>query len=68
MNLKPYIQIARPDHWFKNIFVLPGIVLVFFFERLPLSLPVAVNILTGLVCACLVASSNYVLNEILAQS
>jgi len=65
MKLMPYIQIARPDHWFKNIFVLPGIVLVYFFERLPLDFQFAVNVATGLVCACLVASSNYVLNEIL---
>jgi len=65
MKISPYIQIARPDHWFKNIFVLPGIVLVYFFERLPLDFHFAVNVVTGLVCACLVASSNYVLNEIL---
>jgi len=65
MNWKPYIQIARPDHWFKNIFVLPGIVLVFFFEHLPLDASLALNILIGLACACFVASSNYVLNEIL---
>jgi 4-hydroxybenzoate polyprenyltransferase len=65
MNLKPYIQIARPDHWFKNIFVLPGIVLAFFFERLPFSVSLGIDILIGLVCACLIASSNYVLNEIL---
>jgi len=65
MNLKPYIQIARPDHWFKNIFVLPGIVLAFFFERLPFSFALGADILMGLVCACLIASSNYVLNEIL---
>lgn len=65
MNLMPYVKIARPDHWFKNIFVLPGIVLVYFFERLPLDFQFAVNVVTGLVCACLVASSNYVLNEIL---
>ena len=24
MKIKDYIFIARPDHWFKNIFVLPG--------------------------------------------
>jgi len=65
MNWKPYIQIARPDHWFKNIFVLPGVVLVVFFDRSFLQWPLLLNLLTGLACACLVASSNYVLNEIL---
>lgn len=23
----PYIKIARPEHWFKNIFLLPGVAL-----------------------------------------
>ena len=23
-TIKNYIAIARPDHWFKNIFMLPG--------------------------------------------
>lgn len=63
--LKPYIQIARPDHWFKNIFIVPGILLVLYFKpdfRDFLSL---LDIALGLAAACLVASSNYVLNEIL---
>ena len=25
VKLNPYIKIARFDHWFKNIFVLPGV-------------------------------------------
>jgi len=32
MHLKDYIAIARPDHWFKNVFMLLGIVLAFFIE------------------------------------
>ena len=28
----PYISIARPDHWFKNVFMLLGTVLVFFYK------------------------------------
>ena len=23
----PYLDIARPSHWFKNVFILPGILL-----------------------------------------
>lgn len=65
MQLSPYIRIARPDHWFKNIFMAPGIVLVFFFEPSFLTrFPVA-GIALGILSACLVSSSNYVLNEIL---
>ena len=25
--MKKYIKIARPDHWVKNAFILPGIVI-----------------------------------------
>src|SRR4029453_12673539 len=32
MTLAPYIRRARPSHWFKNLFMLPGILLVFFFD------------------------------------
>ena len=31
-KLAPYIDIARPDHWFKNIFMLPGVLLALFFS------------------------------------
>lgn len=61
----PYIQIARPDHWFKNIFVLPGILLAFFFRPDIMSLEVLPSVLYALACVCLIASSNYILNEIL---
>ena len=63
-KIKPYIQIARPDHWFKNAFMILGIVLAVFYspdlsQTSFLALPVAV------LATCLVASSNYVLNELL---
>ena len=61
----PYIQIARLDHWFKNIFVLPGILLAFFFNPDLMSMEALPAILYGLACVCLIASSNYILNEIL---
>ena len=63
--LSPYIQIARPDHWFKNVFMLPGIVLAFFFQPSLLGVGSVLCIAAGVAAACLVASSNYVLNEIL---
>jgi decaprenyl-phosphate phosphoribosyltransferase len=65
VTLSPYIRMARPSHWFKNLFMLPGVLLVFFFDpgfRAQASLA---KILLGAAAACLVASSNYVLNEIL---
>ena len=65
MTLVPYIKIARPDHWFKNVFMLPGIVLVVFFSPSFARDISWLRVLVGLLSACLVASSNYVLNEIL---
>jgi hypothetical protein len=29
MSVRPYIKLARFDHWIKNIFVLPGVVLAY---------------------------------------
>ena len=26
-QIMSYIRIARPDHWIKNIFIMPGLVL-----------------------------------------
>ncbi|MCS7306909.1 MAG: UbiA prenyltransferase family protein [Thermoguttaceae bacterium] len=66
--MNPYIAIARPDHWFKNVFMLLGVLLAWFYwayrPQTEASFSV-VRILWGLAAVCLVASSNYVLNEIL---
>ncbi len=63
--LKPLIKLARPDHWFKNVFVLPGILLVFYFRPDFREFISYWTIITGFAAVCLIASSNYVLNEIL---
>lgn len=57
-----YIKIARIDHWFKNIFVIPGTILAIVFTNARLD-DIVVPILVGLVSTCLVTSANYVLNE-----
>lgn len=60
-----YIRIARPDYWIKNLFVLPGVPLaLFFFPELANSSMWGL-VLLGLVATCVVASSNYVINELL---
>ena len=61
----PYIQIARVDHWFKNSFMALGVVLAFFYEPTLLSASSVWPLLVALAATCLVASSNYVLNELL---
>jgi 4-hydroxybenzoate polyprenyltransferase len=64
-RIRPYIQLARIDHWFKNVFMLVGTFLALFLEpslfRLDLVPPLAIAFLA----TCIVASSNYVLNEVL---
>lgn len=60
-----YVQIARVDHWFKNSFMLLGVVLAFFYEPDLLTWHSAVPLAVALLATCLVASSNYVLNELL---
>ena len=61
--IRPYIQIARVDHWFKNSFMLLGVVLAVFYEPQLFDVRnLGVLLLAGL-ATCFVASSNYVLNE-----
>ncbi|MGM4906237.1 UbiA family prenyltransferase [Tardiphaga sp. 866_E4_N2_1] len=58
-----YISIARPDHWIKHIFIVPGtIIAAVLAPTLPPS-TIAYNIIVGLVSACLIASANYTINE-----
>lgn len=65
MHLVPYLKIARFDHWFKNVFMIPGVVLAFHFQPDLFSFPAAVKLVLALLAAGFVASSNYVINEIL---
>lgn len=65
MDFKAYISIARPDHWFKNGFMVIGIFLAFFIEPSDFSKANALNIMMAIISVCLVASSNYVINEVL---
>ena len=61
-TLKPYVNIARPDHWFKNIFMLPGL-----FLALAVGATIPENFLwiflSGVASVCLIASANYTINE-----
>jgi len=62
---KDYASIARPDHWFKNVFMLVGVLLAVFYHPELLSLGVAFTLLIAVAATCLIASSNYTINEIL---
>jgi decaprenyl-phosphate phosphoribosyltransferase len=62
-GLWPYVQIARIDHWFKNSFMALGVVLAFFYEPWLMTWKTGWPILVAVFSTCLVASSNYTLNE-----
>jgi 4-hydroxybenzoate polyprenyltransferase len=64
-TLRGHLWICRVDHWFKNVFVLPGIVAALGLDPDHVSPRLALNIAVGLLSICLVASSNYVINEVL---
>ena len=64
-TLRGHIQIARIDHWFKNVFVLPGIIAAVGVDAGRLTRDLWIRIALGLIAICLVASSNYVINEVL---
>ena len=61
----PYVQIARVDHWFKNSFMVLGVVLAVFYRIDLLAWAVVPQLLLAVMATCLVASSNYTLNELL---
>lgn len=64
-KLLPYISIARPDHWFKNVFMLPGIFLAYLFSGIPFEPGSLITIAIGIFATCLIASANYTINELL---
>ena len=61
-QLGDLVAIARPDHWFKNVFMLPGAALALIFTDDAFA-PELVNLLLGVVSTCLLASANYTINE-----
>ena len=61
-----YLKLARPDHWLKNIFILFGhVVAVVLLPGLWQGTTTLAWAAFSLVPACLIASANYILYEIL---
>jgi 4-hydroxybenzoate polyprenyltransferase len=63
--LRGHIEICRFDHWIKNIFILPGLLIAYSVSPQAIDLQFLMNVLIGFLSAGLVASSNYVINEVL---
>jgi 4-hydroxybenzoate polyprenyltransferase len=62
---RAHISIARFDHWTKNVFILPGVVVPISVDHTPITTALAVRLVLGFLAAGLIASSNYVINEVL---
>ena len=60
-----YVALARPDHWFKNVFMAVGVILAYFYRAAPWTPGLAGMIAWAFAATCVIASSNYVINEIL---
>lgn len=63
-TLMSYIKIARPDHWIKNFFIMPGVVLAVVLIEKPTNIPeFLLKLVIGFFATCFIASANYVINE-----
>ena len=60
--MKKYLALMRPDHWFKNVFALPGVAFASLMAHIPLDVFVR-RLVIGMMSLCLIASANYVINE-----
>lgn len=61
----PYLLMARVHHWPKNVLVLAGVLLALISSNQSVSNVNVHAVLLGLASVCLIASGNYVINEIL---
>lgn len=63
-QIMSYIRIARPDHWIKNIFIMPGLVLAVILGDKTIGVTdFIIKLITGFFATCFIASANYVINE-----
>ena len=61
--MKKYIKIARIDHWIKQLFIMPGVVLAMIITHKKIGDVSLYNFIAGFIGTCFIASANYVINE-----
>lgn len=60
--MEHYIAIARPSHWFKNIFLIPGFILgLLVIGEIPDG--ILLTSILAIISVCLITSANYTINE-----
>ena len=64
-TLRGHLAIMRFDHWFKQVFVLPGIAVALSDTAGNIPGGLAARLVVGFLSVSLVCSSNYVINEVL---
>ena len=64
-NINPIFKMCRVDHWFKNLFVLPGIILAILFTGQEINFLNFIHLCQNFLSICLIASANYLINEYL---
>ena len=64
-TLLGHVAICRVDHWFKQVFVLPGIAAALSDGTTDIPGGILTRLVLGFTSVCLVCSSNYVVNEVL---
>jgi decaprenyl-phosphate phosphoribosyltransferase len=67
-SLRGHLEIARIDHWIKNVFVFPGVIVALSLDPAQLTYGLLLRTIIGLLATCLIASSNYVINEVIDAS
>ncbi len=61
--MKKYLKIARIDHWIKQLFILPGLVVAVLITDVAWSDLNLFKFIFGFMGTCFIASANYVINE-----
>lgn len=62
-SVSDYVHLARPDHWFKNVFMFPGMLMAYMYYGKGFSSSLVLDLFLSIASTCLIASANYVINE-----
>ena len=64
LTLTDYLKTARPDHWLKNVMIVPGGVLAMIIEN-KIDVQSFISLFVAILATCFIASANYTINEYL---